>query len=273
MDYNIIQIILVGLVAFIVAIDQFNFLESLYQPIVTGAVIGAILGDLQTGLIVGGTYQLMTIGNMPVGGAQPPNPVIGGIMATIFAISSKLEPAAAVGLAVPFALLGQYCVTMIFTVMSPLMSKADDYARKGDIKGISKINYGAMTALGLFFVAVVLLGLIGGSAVGGTLENLSEDYRWVMNGLSAAGNMMRFVGFAILLRIMLSRELWGIYFAGFALATIIGGIDSIAGACLILVAFVGIAIAINDFQINVNTKKLLGANGNINTEGGEEDGI
>ena len=70
----------------------------LYQPIVSGAVIGAILGDLQTGLIVGGTYQLMTIGNMPVGGAQPPNAVIGGIM-VIFAISSKLEPAAAVGLA------------------------------------------------------------------------------------------------------------------------------------------------------------------------------
>ena len=60
---------------FIVAIDQFDFLESLYQPIVSGAVIGAILGDLPTGLIVGGTYQLMTIGNMPVGGAQPQTPL------------------------------------------------------------------------------------------------------------------------------------------------------------------------------------------------------
>ena len=48
-----------------------------------GPVIGAILGDVQTGLVVGGTYQLMTIGNMPVGGAQPPNAVIGGIMATV----------------------------------------------------------------------------------------------------------------------------------------------------------------------------------------------
>lgn len=42
-----------------------------------GPVIGAILGDVQTGLVVGGTYQLRTIGNMPVGGAQPPNAVIG----------------------------------------------------------------------------------------------------------------------------------------------------------------------------------------------------
>ena len=81
MEYSIIQIALVFVVTFIAAIDQFDFLESLYQPIVTGAVIGLILGDLNTGLLVGGTYQLMTIGSMPIGGAQPPNAVIGGIMA------------------------------------------------------------------------------------------------------------------------------------------------------------------------------------------------
>ena len=75
MGFSALQIILVFVWVFIVAIDQFDFLESLYQPIVSGAVIGAILGDLPTGLIVGGTYQLMTIGNMPVGGAQPPNAV------------------------------------------------------------------------------------------------------------------------------------------------------------------------------------------------------
>ena len=82
MEYSIIQVALVFIVTFVAAIDQFNFLESLYQPIVTGAVIGLILGDLNTGLLVGGTYQLMTIGNMPIGGAQPPNAVIGGIMAS-----------------------------------------------------------------------------------------------------------------------------------------------------------------------------------------------
>ena len=41
MEFNAIQIILVGVWAFIVAIDQFDLLESLYQPIVSGAVIGA----------------------------------------------------------------------------------------------------------------------------------------------------------------------------------------------------------------------------------------
>ena len=268
MEFNAIQIILVGVWAFIVAIDQFDLLESLYQPIVTGAVVGAILGDLPTGLVVGGTYQLMTIGNMPVGGAQPPNAVIGGIMATVFAISSGLDTTAAVGLAVPFALIGQYMVTLLFTVMSPIMSVADNMAEKGDTKGIVRLNYLAMGALGLLFAIVCIAGLIGGSALGNTLDKLSQDFAWIMNGLGAAGGMMRFVGFAILLRIMLSNDLWGIYFVGFALAPIIGFIPELSGSALILIAFVGVAIALNDFQTRVAIKQNAGS-----ANGGDEDGI
>ena len=187
MGFSALQIILVFVWVFIVAIDQFDFLESLYQPIVSGAVIGAILGDLPTGLIVGGTYQLMTIGNMPVGGAQPPNAVIGGVMATVFAISSHLDTTAAVGLAVPFALIGQYMVTFLFTLMSPMMSKADQLAAKGDTKGIVRLNYMAMALLGLLFAIVCTLGMLGGSAMGTTLSNLAAKYAWIMAGLGAAG--------------------------------------------------------------------------------------
>ena len=269
MDFNFLQIALVFVWVFIIAIDQFDFLESLYQPIVSGAVIGAILGDLPTGLVVGGTYQLMTIGNMPVGGAQPPNAVIGGVMAVVFAIASKLDTTAAVGLAVPFALVGQYMVTLLFTVMSPMMSVADKMAAKGNHKGIVALNWLAMAALGLLFAIVCTIGLIGGATLGTKLTDLFDKVPWLMAGLGAAGGMMRFVGFATLLRIMMSNKHWGIYFTGFALATIIGYIPALSGSALILIAFIGIALALNDFQTNVAIRHAGGANGN----GGEDDGI
>ena len=260
MGFSALQIILVFVWVFIVAIDQFDFLESLYQPIVSGAVIGAILGDLPTGLIVGGTYQLMTIGNMPVGGAQPPNAVIGGVMATVFAISSHLDTTAAVGLAVPFALIGQYMVTFLFTLMSPMMSKADQLAAKGDTKGIVRLNYLAMALLGLLFAIVCTLGMLGGSAMGTTLSNLAAKYAWIMAGLGAAGGMMRF------------NEFWGIYFAGFALATIIGYIPELSGSALLLIAFVGVAIALYDYQTRVAIKQAAGS-GFAANGGDDEDGI
>ena len=214
--------------------------------------------------VVGGTYQLMTIGNMPVGGAQPPNAVIGGVMATVFAISSHLDTTAAVGLAVPFALIGQYMVTLLFTAMSPMMSAAD--------KGIVRLNYLAMALLGLLFAIVCTLGMLGGSAMGNTLSNLAAKYAWIMAGLGAAGGMMRFVGFATLLRIMLSNEFWGIYFAGFALATIIGYIPELSGSALLLIAFVGVAIALYDYQTRVAIKQAAGS-GFAANGGDDEDGI
>lgn len=270
MHANFIQILLIFLVTFVAAIDQFSFLESIYQPIVMGPVVGAILGDVQTGLIVGGTYQLMTIGNMPVGGAQPPNAVIGGIMATVLAISVKLEPAAAVATAVPFALLGQYGVTLIFTLMSPMMAVADGYAEEANPKGIVRLNYIAMTALGAIFGLVVVLFFIGGQSFGEAIAQGIPE--WFMKGLSAAGGMMRFVGFAILLKVMISAELWGFYFAGFALANIVAANESLGGSALVLLAFIGFAIAYWDFQIQTKFKASAASQA-VTYDGGEEDGI
>ena len=258
MDYTIFQIILVFIVTFIAAIDQFSFLESLYQPIVTGMVIGLILGDLQTGLIVGGTYQLMTIGNMPVGGAQPPNAVIGGIMAAILAITLQLEPTVAVATAIPFSLLGQYGVTIIFSLMSPVMSKADSYAHDANTKGIDRINYLAMVGLGTIFGLIVVLFFIGGAAFGN--QAVAAIPQW----------LMRYVGFAILLKVMVSKEMWGFFFMGFGLATIVMAAPSLQGPALIILAFIGFALAFWDYQIQSKFKV---ATANTYDFGGDEDGI
>ena len=85
---NVIEIALLAVATFIFAIDQFSLTELIYRPIIACPIIGAILGDFNTGLVVGGTYELMMVGNMPVGGAQPPNAVLGGIVAMVFAVES-----------------------------------------------------------------------------------------------------------------------------------------------------------------------------------------
>ena len=213
MDVNIIQALLVFVVAFIMGIDQFSFLESLYQPIVLCPIIGAILGNFQLGVVVGGAYQLIQIGSMPIGGAKPPNAILGGIMATVFAVSMNMEATAegvgaAMGLAIPFAVFGQYAVTLTFTIMSGMMAKADACAENADVKGIRNINFIEMGILGCLFGALAVAGLYGGSKLGITLKDLSFQFSWVMAGLDAAGGAMKFVGFAILMKVMMSRRKW-----------------------------------------------------------------
>lgn len=272
MDVNFLQYLLVFLVTFIAGIDQFSLLESLYQPIVMGPVVGAILGHADIGLVVGGTYQLMTIGNMPVGGAQPPNAVIGGIMATILAIFTTPEggtpdATAAVGMAIPFALLGQYAVIIMFTITSPLMAKADAYAAEANPDGIVRLNILTMCGLGTLFGLVSLLGLWGGAQFGQTIQEFTDKNAWIASALSAAGGMMRYVGFAILLKVMISTESWGFYFAGFALATIMAA-AGLGGQTLVLIAMIGFAIAYWDYQIQTKFKSVSGG-----VMGGDEDGI
>ena len=252
MDVTPVQVFLVFLVTFVAAIDQFDFLESLYQPIVTGAVIGAILGDINTGLIVGGTYQLMTIGNMPIGGAQPPNAVIGGIMAAVFACTLDMDPDMAVATAIPFALLGQYGVTLFFTLRAPLLEFFRGAAEKADTKAITKWTIVSEVILGLIFAVIVTLFFIGGLAVGQQVVDAIPD--WLNTGLSQAGNMMKFVGFAILLKIMMNRDMWGFFFMGFGLALIASNIEAIAGPSLLILTLIGFGIAFWDFQQQTELK-------------------
>lgn len=252
MEVNAVQIILVFLVTFVAAIDQFDFLESLYQPIVTGAVIGAILGDVNTGLIVGGTYQLMTIGNMPIGGAQPPNAVIGGIMAAVFACTLDMDPDMAVATAIPFALLGQYGVTLFFTLRAPLLEFFRGAAEKADTKAITKWTVVSEAILGLIFAVIVTLFFIGGLAVGQQVVDAIPE--WLNTGLSQAGNMMKFVGFAILLKIMMNRDMWGFFFMGFGLALIASNIEAISGPALLILTLIGFGIAFWDFQQQTELK-------------------
>ena len=273
-DITIIQALLVFVVAFIMGIDQFSFLESLYQPIVTCPIIGAILGNLELGIVVGGAYQLVQIGSMPIGGAQPPNAIMGGIMATVFAVSLNMEASAdgvgaALGIVVAFAVFGKYVVTLTFTLFSGMMTKADKYAEEANVKGIRNINLLEMGFLGVLFGVIAVAGLYGGTALGDTLREFSKSFSWVMAGLDAAGGAMKFVGFAILMKVMMSGEMWGFLLAGFAMSLLCSANSTTSGATLILCAFVGAAIAIYDFTTQTKIRQNAGSG----FAGGDEDGI
>lgn len=260
-NVGFLQVALVFIVTFIMAIDQFDFTESLYQPIVTGPIIGAILGDMNTGLVVGGTYQLMTIGNMPIGGAQPPNAVIGGIMATVFACTLNMDANLAVATAIPFALLGQYGVTLFFTLRAPLMESFRAAAIKADTKAITRLTIISEAILGLIFAAIVTLFFIAGQAAGQAVVDAIPA--WVNSGLSAAGGMMKFVGFAILLKIMMNRDMWAFFLLGFGLTTIVHGIPALAKPELLIMAIIGFGIAFWDFQQQTELKGAVADGGDM----------
>ena len=106
------------------------------------------------------------------------------------------------------------------------------------------------------FALIVLAGLLSGQAIGETLTNVLPPQVWA--GLTAAGKMMPALGFAMLLKVMLSKE--------YAIFMILGFVLVAYGKLpLLAIALVGIAAAVYDFHVSMKTKN--------NAGGGIGDGI
>lgn len=250
--------LLVAIWAGLAGIDLFDGLIHFHRPVVTGMVVGLILGDLKTGLIVGATLEFVWMGAVPLAGAQPPNVVIGGIIGSAFAILAKQDPQVAVGVAVPFAVAVQGAITLVFTAFSPVMHKADEYAKTADTKGIEKINYLGMATLFAFYAIIAFLPVYFGAE---SAQRIVEAMpKWFIEGLGIAGGMMPAIGFAMLLKIMLKKEYAAFLILGFVLVAYFN-------LPILGVSLLGLSVAMYDFYTNKSRQV------QTSRRGGRTDGI
>lgn len=99
----VVQYILIALVAFVASMDEQLFgITMLGRPLFTSLFVGLILGDVQTGCIVGAALESMFMGAIMVGAAVPPEVYASGVLGCAFAIITGAGTAAAVALALLF---------------------------------------------------------------------------------------------------------------------------------------------------------------------------
>lgn len=213
MEISLLQAVALGVLAFIAGLDMFNGLTHMHRPVVLGPLVGLILGDLHTGILTGGTLELVWMGLAPLAGAQPPNVIIGTIVGTAFAITTGVKPEVAVGVAVPFAVAVQMGITFLFSIMSGVMSRADRMAANADTKGIERINYLALLALGIFYFLCAFMPIYFGAEHAKTAIDVLPER--LIEGLGVAGGIMPAIGFAVLLKIMMKNAYIPYFILGF----------------------------------------------------------
>ena len=69
----LMQALLVGLVAAFGTLDTALGTSYLQRPIVLGPLVGLVLGDLETGLVIGANLELLFMGAISVGAYIPPD--------------------------------------------------------------------------------------------------------------------------------------------------------------------------------------------------------
>lgn len=271
MSITLIQGLLIGLFAIIAGIDF--WLEGFYifRPMIVCTVTGIILGDLRLGIIAGGLTELAFAGLTPVGGTQPPNPVMAGIMTVVLAYTTGHSPATAIGLALPFSILMQYIILFYYSFFSILTKKLDEYAEKAETRKFSALVLLPTVIVALTYGIVAFLCVYGAQEPMRALVNAMPG--WLSHGFEIAGGILPAVGFGVLLKSMLKGEFAPYLLLGFTAACFI------KFGNLMPVAVIGTALAMIEFyrdrKDTENDKKLkqIAESVKNNGDGDDEDGI
>lgn len=153
-----VEALLLGLVAFIAQSEYALGTSLISRPIVTGLLTGLVLGDVQTGVIMGATLELAFIGSFSVGASIPPDVVTGGILGVAFAITSGAGTETALLLGLPIATLTLILKNVYLGMFIPMLSqKADGYAERADTGGIERMHLIAGFGLSLMLATVVTI--------------------------------------------------------------------------------------------------------------------
>jgi fructoselysine and glucoselysine-specific PTS system IIC component len=244
-----VQVVLIILIAFFAYMHSYMGSTMHNRPIVVAPLVGLVLGDWQTGVIIGATLELVFMGAFPVGASNPPDFVSGTIISTAYVILSGSEVTAAVVLAVPIAtlvlLFDNIQMTFVLTWASHI---ADKYAEAGDIKGVERVQI--LFGIGNKVVLALVVGL--GYMVGVPVieKILSYVPEFVTYGLDVAAGVIPAIGFAMLARMMISKKTAAFLILGFLLAAYLN--ISVTG-----IALFGLVVAL--IYVNFMNKKEVAA--------------
>lgn len=212
-----VQVILVFIIAAIAGMGSVLDSAQTHRPLIACTLIGLVLGDLKTGIILGGTLELLALGWMNVGAAMAPDAALASVVAAILVIVGKQSIGAGIALAIPIAVAGQVLTIFVRTITVFFQHLADKYAQDANFKGIEMCHILALSlqALRVAIPAVLVAAVAGTGTVNAMLAAIPEV---VTRGLQISGGFIVVVGYAMVINMMEAKYLMIFFFAGFLIA-------------------------------------------------------
>ncbi|MGX7394510.1 PTS mannose/fructose/sorbose transporter subunit IIC [Carnobacterium mobile] len=256
---SIISIILVILVAFLAGmegiLDEFQF----HQPLVACTLIGLVTGNLTAGIVLGGTLQMIALGWANIGAAVAPDAALASVASAIILVLGgqgvKGVPSA-IAIAVPLAVAGLFLTMIVRTLAVPIVHLMDKAAEEGNIRGVEMWHIFAVCMQGVrIAIPAAALLFIPAHTVQSFLESMPA---WLTDGMAIGGGMVVAVGYALVINMMATKEVWPFFVIGFVVA-------AISQLTLIALGALGVALAL----IYLNLSKM---GGSSNGGGGSNSG-
>lgn len=248
---SIISMILVVFIAFLAGmegiLDQFQF----HQPLIACTLIGLVTGNLEAGIILGGSLQMLALGWANIGAAVAPDAALASVASAIILVLGgqgvKGVPAA-IAVAIPLAVAGLALTMVVRTLAVPIVHMMDSAAEEGNIRKIELLQILAICMQGVrIAIPAAALLVIPAARVQAVLQAMPA---WLTDGMAIGGGMVVAVGYALVINMMATKEVWPFFAIGFVVA-------AMTELTLIALGVLGVALAL----IYLNLSKM-GGSGN-----------
>ncbi|MBR3235019.1 MAG: PTS mannose/fructose/sorbose transporter subunit IIC [Atopobiaceae bacterium] len=238
---NPISILLVVVVAFFAGmegiLDEFQF----HQPLVACTLIGLVTGHPTEGIILGGSLQMIALGWANVGAAVAPDAALAAVASAIIMVKglgsadTQTAIATSIALAVPLSVAGLFLTMLCRTIAIPMVHFMDAAAEDANFRGVEMWQLLAIGLQGIrIAIPAAMLCMIPAEAVTAMLNAMPA---WLSGGMAVGGGMVAAVGYAMVINMMATPEVWPFFALGFVLA-------SLSELTLIALGALGVSIAL-----------------------------
>lgn len=236
---NILQALLIIVYVGCHSFDYHGPQTMVFSTILSGVVIGAICGDASTGLYIGATLQLMSLGVVGLGGASVPNYFLTTVITTIVAIQTGAGYEIGMTIGLPVGMMAVYLDVLVKTVGGPIQQYGQKLVEEGQFDKGVRVSLITLVLNVLQEVLPVVVILFCGQAVTELIVNAMPD--WLYGGLTVAGKLLPVTGMAILMNYMPVKKHFAYMILGFVMY-------SYVKLPILCISLVGVALAVIYYQ-------------------------
>lgn len=238
-----------------------------FSPLMTGLIVGIVMGDIAGAMIITAAIQLIYMGVFSPGGTMPSEPSIAAAVAVSVALLGDLSPEAAIAVAVPVGLLGSYLYQFRFFINTFIGRYTDRAVEKLDHGAISRsiVVYPVIASF-ILFVPLVFFALYWGAPVIADVIATLEGTVF-LHILEVVGGGLAAIGIATTIYVIGRRD----YMVFFLLAYFISVVFKDIGITMVTYAIVGTLIAAIFVLSRNNTAKVSSTNGTNTIDGSDDD--
>lgn len=192
-----------------------------FSPLMTGLVVGIVMGNVPQAMIVTASLQMIYMGVFSPGGSMPAEPSIAAAIAVPVALLGDLKPEAAIAVAVPVGLLGSYLYQLRFFINTFLGKYTDKAVEKLDSKAISRsiILYPTIASFVLFVPLVFVALYFGAPIIADVITALEGTV--VIHILEVVGGGLAAIGIATTVYVIGRKDYMVFFFLAYFMSVVL----------------------------------------------------